>query len=92
MFIKLSQFMGYFKERAPVQSVWVNPDHITYITTWTKEVLRYDLEVIEGKTQKVMITTTILSFVAGLQEESDSVSVLETPDMIMQIIREVGQV
>lgn len=91
MFIKLSQFMGYFKGREPFQPVWVNPTHITYITTWTKETQRYDLEPVDGKTQKETITTTTLSFVAGLREESDSLSVRETPDEVMQIIRAAEQ-
>lgn len=87
MFIELSQFMGYFKDREPTQPVWVNPAYVTYINTYTREQPRYDLDYIEGLAQKTLMTTTSLSFPAGLREESDSITVMETPAEIMRIIR-----
>lgn len=91
MFIKLTQFIGYLKVGSCTQPVLVNPAHITYITTWTREVHRYDLETVDGRTQKESVTTTTLCFVAGLYEEADSLAVMETQDEVIRIIQEAEQ-
>lgn len=88
MFIELTLFTSYGLNKAPTQPVWVQVEQITYFTQFTREVYRYDLgRDAKGSVKSEELTTTSISFAAGMQEEVDSIQVMETPEEILGIIR-----
>lgn len=85
MFIQLTTYFGHYKDLPSVGTVWVNPNHITYMSAEEQSIRRYDLTTQEFPTPPVEeITLTTVSFVAGLQEKSDSIKVIESPEDIIR--------
>jgi hypothetical protein len=88
MLIKLTEFLGYFKDRPFARDVWVNPAMVTYIHEWTRDVYRYDKQDPNLGTPKEEMTHTVISFATGLHEEADAITVIETPEVIAWAICE----
>lgn len=91
MFIKLTQVMMVAGEQKET-TVYVNSDNITYILAFKQSY--YLIRSPEDKTSTVndlrrFHTVTSISFTAGMQEESDSINVLETPETVMVLMGEI---
>lgn len=83
--IKLTLFQLYDDTGEPL--VWVNPAQITYMYTTTRKQHGWKDYIVEMNKREIPVT--IISFAAGLGEESDSISVLETPEEILRLIRSI---
>ena len=79
MFIKLTNLRLHTGETSPI---FVNPAHITYLyfETQAKRIFKPEHK---GVGVEATLTYTIISFVAGLREESDAINVTETPEEII---------
>jgi hypothetical protein len=89
MFIKLTMFIGYYPKsphHKPIEEVYINPANITYFNPQVMTVYRHDQAEDNQTPPEEKITVTIISFAAGLHEESDSVTVLESPAEILKRI------
>ena len=87
--IKLTLFQLYDDTGSP--PVWVNPSQITYMNPTTRK--QHGWKDTSGSRtidrNKRDVPVTIISFAAGIGEEADSVSVLETPEEILRLIRSI---
>lgn len=86
-FIRLTMFRGFSSTQSAEIPVYINADQIVYFNTQSRDLLRYDLPQKPNTSYvKERCTHTIISFAIGLQEESESIYVIETPEQIMEQI------
>lgn len=88
-FIMLHRWVSGRAPSLPVSTahgspVWVNPAMITQICQYEGVVVTPDGPALHQDRPREMVTS--ISFPAGMQEETDGVSVIETPDEIFEII------
>lgn len=86
MFIKLTQLPNYSAQDPQSRPAYVNPAFITYMLPYDKRVHRYDLRTSSAPLPIDITPVTSICFPAGLQEEADSIDVLETPEEIIELI------